>query len=167
MLKKFIQIKKGIKSKIRPNMEFLSIQTTSVTPQQTLETSVSSYQNVDVLDTRINLEKVPISALRHRSLNLLSIYLDPLKILPSPDGLSRDWRGIFYLTGLPNEYLQYLSQQSQATMQLLDIWQKESNSDKTEYIANISQLQRFLETIDRLDCLDDTNEMFGKFIIIP
>lgn len=141
--------------------------TLTITTPEGIDISVETLnqpsRSIEILDTRIDLEKIPISALRHRSLNLLSIYLDPLKILPSPDGLSRDWRGIFYLSGLPNEYLQYLAQQTHATMLLLDIWQKESNSDKTEYMANLSQLQRFLETIDRLDCLDDTNELFGEY----
>lgn len=99
---------------------------------------------------------------------MLSVYLNPIKILPSQDGLSRDWRGIFYLCGLQNQqYLQYLSSQPDSVGELLDTWERasmaaESGGGDGELTASIDRLQQFMSLIDRFDCLDDMNEYFSK-----
>lgn len=129
----------------------------------------------DIFDTRINLNEIPISALRPRSRELLSMYLDPIKILQSEHGLSRDWRGIVSLSGLGNQFSTYLySLRQHPTIKLLEIWQTEAErSDKDGTVeqlqlqnpvkkATFEQLQHFLSLIDRLDCLDDMHEYFSK-----
>lgn len=129
---------------------------------------------VDIFDTRINLNEIPISALRQRSRDLLSVYLDPIKILHTEDGLSRDWRGIFYLSGVGNHFSSYLHSRQNKTINLLEIWHTEAErvlkNASMEQIqlensvkkATFEQLQHFLSIIDRLDCLDDMNEYFSK-----
>ena len=109
----------------------------------------------DLYDNRIDLDEIPLSALRQKCRNLLSMYLDAPKFLPSPDGLSRDWRGIFHITGLPNQCSQFLSCKLSPTGELLNIWQTDS-----DHSGSLGELQRCLAMIDRCDVLDDTNELF-------
>lgn len=129
--------------------------------------------DTDIFDTRINLNEIPIKALQQKSLDLLSVYLDPIKILQSEDGLFRDWRGICYLSGL-GSFSTYLLQQPHITIKLLDMWQTKADRPGNEATldqiqlensikrATFEQLMHFLSVIDRLDCLDDMNEFFSK-----
>lgn len=128
----------------------------------------------DPFDTRINFKEVPISALRQKSRTMLSVYLNPIKILQSQDGLSRDWRGILYLCALPNQnqYLQYFTSRPDSVCELLDTWEQESEKDSRkgvecggELTASIDRLRQFLSLIDRFDCLDDISDYFSKFCL--
>lgn len=133
-------------------------------PSITITTTASSNSQSehDIFDTRIHFEEIPISALRQKSRNILSMHLDPHKILPTHIGLCRDWRGLFQLTGLPKQYLQYLATKSNITAELLDVWYKEECDGQLDYegAPTVQQLQQYLEEIDRWDCLDDTRDLF-------
>ncbi|KAJ6641411.1 Myeloid differentiation primary response protein MyD88 [Pseudolycoriella hygida] len=107
-----------------------------------------------MVDTTVDLQQIPLSALKSKSRNSLSIYLDAIKILPSTDGLSRDWRGIYQLSGLPNHYESFLSSKLSPTLELIKILEKEPHD------VTFSDFRKMLGDIDRWDVVDDTYELF-------
>lgn len=108
-----------------------------------------------MVDTTVDLQAIPLSALRLKSRNSLAIYLDALKILPSTDGLSRDWRGVCHLSALTNQYESFLSSKVNPTLELIKILEKEPHH-------TFASFRKILGDIDRWDVVDDTYEMFGK-----
>lgn len=109
-----------------------------------------------MVDSTVDLKTIPLSALRLKSRNYLASFLDATKILPSSDGLSRDWRGIFHLAGLPNHYESFLSSKMSPTMELIKILEKEPHQ------ITFAEYRKMLGDIDRWDVVDDTYELFGK-----
>lgn len=122
----------------------------------------------------INLNEIPIRALKPSSRNILSGYLDTIKCIQSKNGLFRDWRGLFQLSGLGNRFPTYMyNLQPHGTKQFLDIWQAVAERSvqtlqqpQLENYATFEQLMRFISEIDRLDCLEDINEFFSKYLFI-
>lgn len=113
-----------------------------------------------MVDTSVDLQTIPLSALRSKSRNHLAIYLDAIKVLPSSDGLSRDWRGIFQLSGLPYTYESFLSSKMSPTMELIKILETEPHR------ITFADYRKMLGDIDRWDVVDDTYEMFGEFFFL-
>lgn len=113
-----------------------------------------------MVDSSIDLQTIPLSALRQKSRNSLAIYLDAMKILPSTDGLSRDWRGVVHLSGLNNQYESFLWSKMNPTIELIKILEKEPHD------ITFAEFRKMLGDIDRWDVIDDTYEMFGKLGII-
>ncbi|XP_062550965.1 myeloid differentiation primary response protein MyD88 [Armigeres subalbatus] len=101
----------------------------------------------------VDLSKVPLSALNHRTYQLLSALLNRKKIFKSEDGYCRDWRGLFQALKLENHLLAELESHKNPTKRLLDIWEESSKG------ANLKQLQEFLGIIDRWDVLDDSSKL--------
>lgn len=116
----------------------------------------TSGTSVRMVDTTVDLNVIPLSALKSKSREHIAIYLDAIKILPSSDGLSRDWRGIFHLSGLPNHYESFLSSKMNPTIELIKILEKEPHH------TTFAEYRKMLGDIDRWDVVDDTYEMFGK-----
>ena len=111
-----------------------------------------------MIEDRVELEKIPLSALSKRSITALSNRLNAKKVLPSEDGYQRDYRGLVTLSGLNYvEYSSVINQNSDPTEKILQLWMK------NETKANLDQLQQVLGLIERWDVLDDTNLFFSKY----
>ncbi|KAG4073837.1 hypothetical protein HA402_014042 [Bradysia odoriphaga] len=111
-----------------------------------------------MVDTTIDLQTIPLSALRLKSRNYLATYLDAIKILPSSDGCSRDWRGIFQQSGLGNQYMSFLSEKPNPTIELIKFL------DELKGIT-FGSFRDMLGVIDRWDVVDDTYELFDDVIL--
>lgn len=108
-----------------------------------------------MVDT-VSFEGIPLRALRLKSRDKLSWFLDPIKILPTFDGLFRDWRGIFHLTGLTSECESYISSKPNHTEELIKILEQEKPN------VTLALFVKMLADIDRWDVIRGTHEMFGK-----
>lgn len=109
-----------------------------------------------VSDNRVNLDDVPISALRSKSRDLLSKRLNDIKVILSEDGAPRDWRGILSSIGLSDD-INLVQSKPNPMKEVLDRWENECKIRPT-----IGNLQQILGHIDRWDVLDDTNDCFGN-----
>jgi len=98
----------------------------------------------DITEVQEDPETVPLAALRQTSRRTLSLYLNRTKVLPSPQGLPRDWRGLAHVSGA----IAPLVDSSDPTGDVLSFWEKEK--------ATIAQLKEALAFIDRFDVLDDS-----------
>lgn len=101
-----------------------------------------------------NFNAVPISALSSKSIEVLSKQLNPLKVIPSENGLSRDWRG----------FLQFATNQNNHNIlktdpmkDVLRIWSSNHQN------ATLGQLVNILQNIDRWDVIDDARECFRNY----
>ncbi len=113
-----------------------------------------------MVDTTVDLQTIPLSALSLKSRNDLAVYLDAIKVLPSSDGLSRDWRGIFRLSGLGMEFESFIASKMNPTEELIKtLVQRRPHTTFAEY-------RKMLGEIDRWDVVDDTHETFGKSLLI-
>lgn len=102
----------------------------------------------------IDLSKIPILALQSESRNILSKLLNSHKVLLE-NGIFRDWRGVLQCA-LPHSNVFDISSKQDQMKEVLNIWYKEDKEN-----ATLGRLQSILQTIDRWDVLDDTNN-FGK-----
>ncbi|XP_039284701.1 myeloid differentiation primary response protein MyD88 [Nilaparvata lugens] len=91
----------------------------------------------------------PVTALRLQSRTTLSEHLNPTKVIPSPGGLPRDWRGLADLCDVPAPGPGTAGEKD-ATDTILTAWQK-----KHPTTASVERLCQFLEQLDRYDILDD------------
>lgn len=108
----------------------------------------------------INLDDIPISALRTKSRDLLSKRLNPIKVILSENGAPRDWRGVLNSVGL-SDVVNTVQQTQDEMKQVLDLWMKTGKIP-----ATIGNLQTILGNIDRWDVVDDTNDPFCKYDFI-
>lgn len=104
----------------------------------------------------LDLSKIPLSALKQSTLVTLSASLNQYKIIPTNDGLPRDWRGLAQLMGFNGIETHQLSIKPDCFYALVHHWGGK---------GNVSLLQEYLALIDRYDVLDDTKEAIGKFFI--
>lgn len=104
----------------------------------------------------INLQSVPISALRTKSRDLLSKRLNSIKVILSEDGAPRDWRGVLNGIG-QSDAVNAVQSKGDPMKEVLDLWTKKNTN------ATIGELQRILGAIDRWDVVDDTSDFFRKF----
>lgn len=93
----------------------------------------------------INFNNIPVHALRTNTRNALE-NLNCTKVIPSPNNLPRDWRGLEHLTG------ERVCRHDNPVDNILHAWEKSDT-------ATFGQLQSFLAQLDRYDILDDTREM--------
>lgn len=100
---------------------------------------------------------MPISVLREKSRNSLSMHLNTIKVFVSENGYPRDYRGVLQSIGL-NKFLSFVQTKPDPMAEVLKLWL--NNKPKS---ATILQLRNVLENIDRCDVIDDTHESFGKF----
>ncbi|XP_076233415.1 myeloid differentiation primary response protein MyD88 [Calliopsis andreniformis] len=104
----------------------------------------------------VDLSAVPLVALSVESKQTISTLLNPPKVIPSENGLPRDWRGLAHISNLGGEMMPLLTSHSDPSTYILTAWeQKERN-------ITIKDFQAALEELDRWDILDDTLELFEK-----
>lgn len=101
-----------------------------------------------------NFNAVPISALGSKSIEVLSKQLNPLKVIPSENSLSRDWRGFLQFATNRNDHH---IQKTDPMKDVLRIWS--SNYEN----ATLGQLVNILQNIDRWDVIDDARECFRNY----
>lgn len=94
----------------------------------------------------INFDDIPVRALRTATRSALATLLNPIKVIPSPKDLPRDWRGLEHLTG------EKVCRHDNPVEYILQAWEKCDT-------ATLGLLQTFLAQLDRYDVLDDTREM--------
>ncbi|KAF5295369.1 hypothetical protein FQR65_LT01561 [Abscondita terminalis] len=102
---------------------------------------------------------VSIKALRPKTLNLLSVLLNPPKIILTDKGLSRDWHGLADKVGITGEQLPSLQNDSDQTKRILDLWYERDKQGST-----IENLFAFLEDLDRFDVIDDATLLIDEDI---
>lgn len=104
----------------------------------------------------VDLSKVPLSALNHKTYELLSASLNRKKIFKSEDGYYRDWRGLFQVLKLDTYHGVELEKHANPTKRILDLWESSLEG------ASLKGLQDVLGLIDRWDVLDDSNRFFHE-----
>lgn len=81
-------------------------------------------------------------------------------MLVNEDGLRRDWRGLISMAGLDQSEQLQVSESSDKTASLLDIWIRTNAENDTS--VSLSQLQQCLALIDRYDVIDDTQALLSE-----
>ncbi|XP_015434322.1 PREDICTED: myeloid differentiation primary response protein MyD88 [Dufourea novaeangliae] len=99
---------------------------------------------------------VPLVALSVESKQVVSALLNPPKVIPSENGLPRDWRGFAHLSNLSGELMPLLISQPDPSAYILTFWEQKQKN------ATIKDFQVILEELDRWDILDDTVELFER-----
>lgn len=113
-----------------------------------------------LINNGIDLNEIPVSSLGLKCRKKLSKNLNSIKVIPSEDGVPRDWRGVLNCLRLDTVSVGHLQTKYDPMEYLLDQWERECNET-----ATIGHLQRILETIDRWDVVDDTSDLFSKFYL--
>lgn len=104
-------------------------------------------------ETGLDFSKIPLSALKKATQNVLSTGLNQPKVIPNKDGLPRDWRGLAHLIGLNGVETGWIATTADPLLALLNHWGKN---------GNLNLLENYLEIIDRYDVLDDAKLLFGR-----
>lgn len=102
----------------------------------------------------IDLSTVPLIAATVASRRAVATMLNPMKVLPSDNGLPRDWRGLAHLLELSSEVVSLLVSHLDPTMHMLTMLEK----DKKD--ITIKNFQAMMEQMDRWDIIDDTDALF-------
>ncbi|XP_076657894.1 dynein regulatory complex subunit 3 [Halictus rubicundus] len=103
-----------------------------------------------------DLSEVPLVALSIECKEVISTLLNPPKVIPSENGLPRDWRGLAHLSNLGGEVMPMLTGHPDPSTYIITFWQ---NKEKN---VTIKDFQAVLEELDRWDILDDTSELFER-----
>lgn len=103
-------------------------------------------------DSRPDYFHIPVKALKETTRELICNLLNPTKVIPTDEGLPRDWRGLAQLVGLSGEKLPLVKSSQNPTEQLLNFWNDSS----------LGLLQTFLRQLDRWDIVDDTEDLIRK-----
>lgn len=112
-----------------------------------------------VLTGSEELEKYSVYALRSNTITKISNSLNPVKIIPTEEGLLRDWRGLAHLAGIDGETVLSLSCKSDPTAEVFKLWKRNNGQNE---IASLGLLRLCLSKMDRWDIVDDTSEMFEQ-----
>ncbi|XP_068970083.1 myeloid differentiation primary response protein MyD88 [Bombus flavifrons] len=104
----------------------------------------------------VELSAVPLVSLSVQSKCVISSLLNPLKILPSENGLPRDWRGLAHVCKLSGEIIPLLTSHPDPTTYILTAWQQQEKD------ITLKDLQIVLEEIERWDILDDTSKLLEE-----
>lgn len=101
---------------------------------------------------------LPLSSYSYEFKSVVS-KLDPKRVLAT-DGtnkLLRDWRGLAYLLGIPNELSLGISEAADKTVRVLELW-----IQKNDGTATLGTLLGYLAQMDRYDVFDDLIELAKK-----
>ncbi|XP_071446600.1 myeloid differentiation primary response protein MyD88 [Hetaerina americana] len=104
-----------------------------------------------------DLVSVSARALGVNTINKISVSLNTLKVLPTDEGLPRDWRGLAQLTGLDGNLTRSLGCKPDPTAEVLKLWINNKASE-----ASIGSLKSYLSQMDRWDIIDDTSSMIEQ-----
>lgn len=102
----------------------------------------------------IDLSTVPLVATTVASRQAVATMLNPMKVLPSDNGLPRDWRGLAHLLEFSSEVVSLLVSHSDPTMHILTLLEKNKKD------VTIKNFQAMMEQMDRWDIIDDTEALF-------
>lgn len=102
----------------------------------------------------VDLSTVPLVALSNESKQVISALLNPPKVIPSENGLPRDWRGLAHSCKLSGELMPLLTSHSDPSVYILNVWEQ-----KQKHVT-LKDFRTILEEIERWDILDDTVELF-------
>ncbi|XP_071573082.1 myeloid differentiation primary response protein MyD88 isoform X2 [Temnothorax nylanderi] len=102
----------------------------------------------------IDLSTVPLVAATVASRQAVATMLNPMKVLPSDNGLPRDWRGLAHLLELSTDVMSLLVSHSDPTMHMLTMLEKNKKD------VTIKNFQAIMEQMDRWDIIDDTEALF-------
>lgn len=97
-------------------------------------------------------DRVPVSALRKATISVLSGGLNSEKIIPTDDGLPRDWRGLAHMIGLDGVETHRIGASKDQVAELVSVWGPK---------GTVEQLKQILAVIDRFDVLDDVWNFLG------
>ncbi|CAG9817406.1 unnamed protein product [Phaedon cochleariae] len=103
------------------------------------------------------MSDIPVRALRRETRNLLSSLLNPEKIIPTVQGLPRDWQGLAELCKIKGEQIPSIQRSDDPTAKVLELWCEKTNPEST-----IENLINFLQNLDRFDVLDDITPLLEK-----
>ncbi|CAH0406736.1 unnamed protein product [Chilo suppressalis] len=113
------------------------------------------------MDEEIDLT-IPLSACSYEFKCVMS-KLDPKRVLTTggPTKILRDWRGLAFLLSIPNELSHGISEFSDKTIRVLDIW-----NQRNDDTATLATLLEYLGQMDRYDIYDDLIELakHGKIL---
>ncbi|XP_071628789.1 myeloid differentiation primary response protein MyD88 isoform X1 [Temnothorax longispinosus] len=102
----------------------------------------------------IDLSTVPLVAATVATRQIVATMLNPMKVLPSDNGLPRDWRGLAHLLELSMDAVSLLTSHSDPTMHMLTML------DKNKKDITMKNFQAIMEQMDRWDIIDDTEALF-------
>lgn len=102
----------------------------------------------------VDLSIVPLVGISAVSKQIITAMLNPKKVLPSDNGLPRDWRGLAHLLEFNGEIMSLLVSHSDPTTYMLTMLE---NNKKNITIKNF---QTMMEEMDRWDIIDDTEAIF-------
>lgn len=93
--------------------------------------------------------EVPLAALCNSTREALSTHLNPLKVIPTDEGLLRDWRGLAQLAGFSGQMVALIGSKPDPTAQVLNQWRQ----------GSVGLLRSILGQLDRWDIVNDTQNM--------
>jgi len=101
----------------------------------------------------------PLWVLQPSTVHLIAVQLQQQKLLPSPGGHLRDWRGVAQLSGLATDLHVYekIKNSSEPFVEIFNQWKKLPN-------VNVKDLWTILEQIDRFDVQDDVGSKITEDI---
>lgn len=102
----------------------------------------------------VDLSTVPLVGISVVSKQIITAMLNPKKVLPSDNGLPRDWRGLAHLLELNGEIMSLLVSHSDPTTYMLAMLEKNKKN------ITIKSFQTMMEEMDRWDIIDDTEAIF-------
>ncbi|XP_018357243.1 PREDICTED: myeloid differentiation primary response protein MyD88 isoform X2 [Trachymyrmex septentrionalis] len=103
----------------------------------------------------IDLSTVPLVAVTVASRQVIATMLNPVKVLPSDNGLPRDWRGLAHQLEFSSKFVSMLVSHSDPTMRIFT-----ELTDKNKKDFTIKDFQTMMEQMDRWDVIDDTEALF-------
>ncbi|EGI65212.1 PREDICTED: myeloid differentiation primary response protein MyD88 isoform X3 [Acromyrmex echinatior] len=103
----------------------------------------------------IDLSTVPLVAATVASRQVIATMLNPVKVLPSDNGLPRDWRGLAHQLEFNSKFVSMLVSHSDPTMRIFT-----ELTDKNKKDFTIKDFQAMMEQMDRWDIIDDTEALF-------
>lgn len=106
---------------------------------------------------QINLNEIPISALSQNSRQILSQGLNTPKVILTPAGIPRDYRGVLHRLKLKTLNVNQLVMILDPMDMVLSHWMNEEGT-----AASIGGLLKFLTEIDRYDVHDDVTASCRK-----
>ncbi|XP_011054903.1 PREDICTED: myeloid differentiation primary response protein MyD88 isoform X2 [Acromyrmex echinatior] len=109
----------------------------------------------------IDLSTVPLVAATVASRQVIATMLNPVKVLPSDNGLPRDWRGLAHQLEFNSKFVSMLVSHSDPTMRIFT-----ELTDKNKKDFTIKDFQAMMEQMDRWDIIDDTEALFHFFIVV-
>ncbi|XP_012531251.1 myeloid differentiation primary response protein MyD88 isoform X2 [Monomorium pharaonis] len=102
----------------------------------------------------MDLSTVPLVAATAASRQVIATMLNPMKVLPSDNGLPRDWRGLAHQLELSTELMSLLTSHSDPTIHILTLLEKNQKD------ITMKNFQAMMEQMDRWDIIDDTEALF-------